>query len=35
MRGILEMSGAKNISVKEDYCVLDGKGSCRFSANWE
>ena len=35
MTGILEMSGANNISVQETKCVLGGGDCCEFTATWE
>lgn len=32
---VLEISGAKNVSVVEKQCVCDGAGYCEFEASWE
>ena len=33
--GVLEMSGAKNISISEVRCVCDGNEYCEFIAEWK
>ena len=35
MTAILQMSGAKNISMQETQCVLSGGDCCEFTAAWE